>query len=124
MNKIFLSGYLSRDPERKTMRDGLTVAKFGIAVARAFSKDNQADFFNLAAFGNTAEFVCKYFKKGMRAIVEGKLQTYSYTDKNFVKRTDFTVAVDNIEFADSKKKAETPAEVLDEPAEDLDDLPF
>ena len=123
MNKIFLSGYLSRDPERKTMRDGLTVAKFGIAVTRTFSKDNQVDFFNLAAFGNTAEFVCKYFKKGMRAIVEGKLQTYSYTDKNFVKRTDFTVAVDNIEFADSKKKDSGNADNYDDAPQD-NDLPF
>lgn len=116
MNKIFLSGNLTKTPELKVYQN-TTVAKFGIAVRRAFAKNDETDFFNVTAFGKTAEFCSKYFDKGRRAIIEGRLQTSSYTDKDGNKRTGYDVIVENIEFADSKKKAETPAE-------DLDDMPF
>lgn len=116
MNKIFLSGNLTKTPELKIYKN-TTVAKFGIAVRRAFAKDDETDFFNVNAFGKTAEFCGKYFDKGKRAIIEGRLQTNEYIDKDGNKRTSYDVIVDNIEFGDSKKKAETPQD-------DSDDLPF
>lgn len=117
MNKIFLSGNLTRDVDLKIAKNNLAVAKFGIAVRRAFAKDDETDFFNVTAFGKTAEFCGKYFSKGKRAIIEGRLQTSNYTDKDGNNRTAYDVIVDNIEFGDSKKKAETPQE-------DFDDMPF
>lgn len=115
MNKIFLSGNLTRDVDLKIAKNNLAVAKFGIAVNR-FAKD-ETDFFNITAFGKTADFCAKYFSKGTRAFIEGRLQTSTYTDKDGNNRTAYDVIVDNIEFADSKKKAETPQE-------DFDDMPF
>ena len=112
MNKIILSGNLTKTPEVKQY-ESTTVAKFGIAVRR-FAKE-ETDFFNVTAFGKTAEFCGKYFDKGRRAIIEGRLQTSNYTDKDGNKRTSYDVIVESIEFADSKKK---------ETEDDLDNLPF
>lgn len=112
MNKIILSGNLTKTPEIKQYQN-TTVAKFGIAVRR-FSKD-ETDFFNVTAFGKIAEFCGKYFEKGRRAIIEGRLQTSNYTDKDGNKRTSYDVIVENMEFADSKKK---------ESEDDLSGLPF
>lgn len=116
MNKIFLSGNLTRDVDLKIAKNNLAVAKFGIAVKRTFTKNDETDFFNLTAFGKTAEFCGKYFSKGKRAIIEGRLQTNEYTDKDGFKRTGYEVIVDNIEFGESKK-TETPQD-------DSEDLPF
>lgn len=114
MNKIFLSGNLTRDFEVKES-NGKTFARSAIAVKRL----NDTDFFNIVAFGKSAEFCEKYLEKGRRVIIEGRLQSSNYTDKNGVKHTDFSVIVENIEFADSKKK------VVEESApEDDVDLPF
>lgn len=103
MNKIILSGNLTRTPELKIYRS-TSVAHFGIAVNRPFSKNNEVDFFNVVAFGKTAEFCSNYFDKGHRAIITGRLQTDSYTDKDGNNRTGYVVIVDSIDFADSKKK--------------------
>ena len=76
----------------------------GIAVRRQFSKDKDAvDFFNLVAWEKTAEFCGKYFMKGSRVLVEGRLQTSSYENKDGVKVNAVDVLIDNIEFADSKR---------------------
>ena len=120
MNKIFLSGNLTRAPEINYYQS-TSVAKFGLAVNRPFSKNNEVDFFNVVAFGKTAEFCSKYFDKGRRAIIEGRLQTSTYTDKDGVKRTSYDVIVDNIEFGDTKKKEVTNDS---DEQEDLSDLPF
>lgn len=126
MNKVILSGNLTRDPELKQY-SSTTVAKFGLAVSRPTAK-NEPDFFNVAAFGKTAEFIGKYFSKGSRAIIEGRLQNSSYTDKDGNKRTSFEVMVDNIEFGDSKKKSDAepppPATSSNDDIVDDVDLPF
>ena len=122
MNKVILSGNLTRDFETRTYNGSTTVAKSAIAVARNFSKDGETDFFNITAFGKTADFCDKWFTKGSRVFVEGRLQTSNYTDKDGNKRTGYDVIVDNIEFGDSKKKAATndgKPDVIDE-----DDMPF
>lgn len=104
MNKVFLSGNLTRDVEVRHTQSGKAYARMGIAVKRAFSKD-AVDFFNLVAWEKTAEFCGKYFRKGSRVLVEGRLQTSDY-EKGGVKHNAVDVIVDNIEFAgDGKKKA-------------------
>ena len=103
MNKIFLSGNLTREPEVKHTQSGKAWARVGIAVKRPFSKDKDAvDFFNLVAWDKTAEFLGKYFVKGQKTLIEGRLQTNSY-EKDGAKINAVDVIVENVEFADSKR---------------------
>lgn len=105
LNKALLQGRFTADPELRSTQSGVSVTTFALAVNRDFKKEGQpdADFINCVAWRSTAEFVCKYFQKGMQAVVDGSIQTRSYTDKDGNKRTAFEVLVDNIYFADSKK---------------------
>ena len=104
MNKVILSGNLTRDPEIRTTQSGKAYARCGIAVNRPYSKDKDAvDFFNLLAWEKTADFIGKYFKKGQRILIEGRLQTSSY-EKDGVKHNAVDIVVDNAEFADSKRQ--------------------
>lgn len=118
MNKVFISGNLTRDPEIRYTQSGKAYARMGIAVKRPFAKD-AVDFFNLVAWEKTAEFCGKYMHKGSRVLVEGRLQTSSY-EKDGVKHNATDVLIDNIEFAgDGKKKDD-----LDGVPVDDDDTPF
>ena len=124
MNKVILTGNLTRDPELK-IYNGTVVAKCAIAVARpvAKGKDAETDFFNVTAFGATAEFFSKWFSKGSRVIIEGRLQNNNYTDKDGNKHNSTDVIITQLEFGDSKKKAATSAD--GKPDEiDAADLPF
>ena len=109
MNKIFLSGNLTRDPEVRYTQSGKAVARMGIAVKRGWRSKNadtdqpDADFFNLVAWEKTAEFCGRYLTKGSRVIVEGRLQNYSYNAEDGTKRNGVDVIVENIEFGDSKR---------------------
>ena len=124
MNKIFLTGNLARAPELK-IYNGTAVAKCTIAVARPTikGKDAETDFFNVTAFGNTAEFFNNWLSKGSRVIIEGRLQTNSYTDKDGNKRTSTDIIIDKLEFADSKKKAATSNDGKPDENDDID-MPF
>lgn len=107
MNKIILVGRLTKDPEVRYSQNGdkqTCVAKFGLAVNRDFKKDGQqeADFLNITAFGKNGEFAEKYLKKGMRILVEGRVQTGSYTNKEGQKVYTTDVIVERFEFVDSK----------------------
>lgn len=107
MNKVFLSGNLTQDPEVRYSQSGTAFAKTGIAVRRPYSKNNDGqentDFFNLTVFGKQAEFCGRYFRKGSRVLVEGRIQNDNYEDKNGVKHYRVSIIVENIEFADSKR---------------------
>ena len=103
MNKVFLSGNLTRDPEVRYTQTGKAYARMGIAVSRTYSKEKATDFFNLVAWEKTAEFCGRYLRKGGRVLVEGRLQTNSYENKDGVKVNTVEIWVDNIEFADSKR---------------------
>ena len=106
MNKVFLSGNLTRDPEVRYSQSGKAFAKMGIAVKRQFSKDKDAvDFFNMTAFNKTAEFCGNYLHKGSRVLVEGTLQTSTYENKEGVKVNSVEILIDNIEFGDSKRQS-------------------
>ena len=85
MNKVIFMGRLVADPEFSQTQGGKSVCKFRIAVDRAFQKDSQekqSDFFQLVAFGKTAEFVSKYFTNGKPAIIEGRIQNNNFQGKD------------------------------------------
>ena len=106
MNKVFLSGNLTRDPEVRYSQSGMAFARMGIAVnRRSKNKDvKEVDFFNIVAFDKTAEFCGKYLFKGSRVLVEGRLQTSSYEAQDGSKRTNTEILIDNIEFAGGAKR--------------------
>lgn len=104
MNKVILIGRLTADPAINEAKD-TTVARIRIAVDRRMSVE--ADFINVVAFGKTAEFIEKYFSKGKKIVVSGRLQTGSYQnkDKQMVYTTD--VVAEEVDFGDSKKEEST-----------------
>ena len=110
MNKTILMGRLTRDPEvRYTQGDNASaVARFSLAVDRRFKKDGDqtADFINCVAFGKTGEFIEKYGHKGTKFVVEGRIQTGSYTNKDGQKVYTTDVVVEQVEFAESKASAD------------------
>lgn len=110
MNKCVLMGRLTRDPEvRYTQGDNAAaVARFSLAVDRRFKKDGDqtADFINCVAFGKTGEFIEKYGHKGTKFVVEGRIQTGSYTNKDGQKVYTTDVVVEQVEFAESKASAD------------------
>lgn len=113
MNLILLMGRFTADPEIRYSQDNKAIAKFNLAVNRRFKKegDADADFFSCVAFGKTAEFIEKYFHKGMKALVTGELRNNHYTDKDGVKHYSEQVIINNIEFAESKQAgAQTTSE--------------
>ena len=106
LNKIFLQGRLTRDPELRRTGSGTAVTSFSLACDRDFksqSGEKETDFIEVVAWKNTAEFVSKYFSKGRMAVVEGRLQIRDWTDKTGNKRTTAEVVADNVYFADSKR---------------------
>lgn len=108
MNKAVLIGRLGRDPELKyTQGNNTAIARFSIAVDRRFAKDGEqaVDFINCLAFGKTAEFIDKYFTKGMRIAVDGRIQTGSYKDKDGKTVYTTDIVVENCEFCDRKQDA-------------------
>lgn len=105
MNKVILSGNLTRDVEVRYSQSGKAFARMGIAVNRPYSKEKVTDFFNLTAFNKTAEFCGRYMTKGTRVLVEGTLQTSTYENKEGVKVNSVDILVDNIEFAGSKRQS-------------------
>lgn len=127
MNKVILMGHLARDAELKHS-GSVDFARTAIAINRSFGKDKGADFFNLVAFGKTAEFLSKYFQKGSKILVEGHLQTSTYENKDGVKVNAVDVVVDACEFAGAKKQDQPAKSILPddfkvEPADDSA-LPF
>ena len=105
MNKVILSGNLTRDPEVRYSQSGTAFAKTGIAVSRPYSKNSETttDFFNLTVFGKQAEFCGRYLKKGSAVILEGRVENDNYEDKNGVKRYSVNIMVEHIEFGGSKR---------------------
>ena len=104
MNSVQLIGRLTRDPEVRYTDSGASIARFGLAVDRRFKQENgaDADFINIVSFGKTAEFIEKYFHKGMKVALNGRIQTGSYTDKDGKKVYTTDVVAENVEFCESK----------------------
>lgn len=108
MNNVQLVGRLTRDPEVRYSDGGSTVARFSLAVDRRFHKEGQqdVDFISCVSFGKTAEFIEKYFSKGMRMGLIGRIQTGSYTNQEGKKIYTTDVYADNVEFVESKGSSE------------------
>ena len=111
LNRCILMGRLTRDPELRRTQSGTAVASFALAVERDFKDrdtgEKAADFIDIVAWRQTAEFISRYFTKGRLAVVEGRLQTRSYEDKSGNKRKAVDVVADNVYFADSRKDGDS-----------------
>lgn len=104
MNSVQLLGRLVRDPEVRYTDGGATIASLTLAVDRRFKQEGgeTADFISCKAFGKTAEFIEKYFSKGKKLALNGRIQTGSYTNKEGAKVYTTEVIVENVEFVESK----------------------
>jgi len=142
LNNVVLMGRLTADPELRHTPNDIAVTTFSIAVDRDYSRsgaEKQTDFINIVAWRQTAEFVCRYFRKGQLVALRGSIQTRSYNDKEGNKRTAFEVVADNVYFAEPKRNSdsapaapryEEPSSFSNGSANDFeeivgdDDLPF
>lgn len=105
LNKIFVMGRLTHDPELRRTGSGTPVCSFSIACDRDFksqSGEKETDFFDVVAWRATEEFVSKYFTKGRMAVVEGRLQIREWQDKEGNKRRSAEINADNVYFGDSR----------------------
>ena len=105
-NLVVLTGRLTADPELRYTPSNIPVTTFSIAVSRRYKAGEQAeaDFINIVAWRQTAEFVTKYFQKGSLIGIEGSIQTRRYVDKETGKnRTAFEVVANNVQFVESKR---------------------
>ncbi len=136
MNKAILMGRLTRDPElRYTSASNIAVCSFTLAIDRPFKKqgeERETDFIPVVAWRNTAEFCSKYFTKGLRVAVEGRIQTRNWDDAEGKRHYATEVVADQVHFADGKKEGSTDfsrGPQFDSgndfpPIEDDTDLPF
>lgn len=109
LNVVTLMGRLTMNPELKTTVNGINFCSFSIAVNRSYVKQGEertADFINIVAWRNTAEFLCKYFTKGQMIAITGSIQTRNYEDKSGNKRVAFEVIADNVYFTESKANSQ------------------
>ena len=116
INKVLLMGRLTADPELKKTGEGISVVRFTLAVNRPKQKDKEqtADFISCVAFRQTAEFLCKYFRKGSALIAFGNIRTGSYEkDGQKVYTTD--VIVDEVQFGENKQTDTKPKTALTTP---------
>lgn len=105
LNKIFVMGRLTHDPELRRTGSGTPVCSFSIACDRDFksqSGEKETDFFDVVAWRTTGEFVSKYFTKGRMVVVEGRLQIREWQDKEGNKRRSAEINADNVYFGDSR----------------------
>ena len=111
MNKVFLIGNLTRDPELTETPNGIMVCRFSIAVTRDYANadgNRETDFFNITVWRGRAEVCGKYLKKGNKVAVVGSLQNRSYEDKDGVKRTVTDIVASEVEFLTPKGTGEGP----------------
>ena len=127
MNRVFLIGNLTRDPELAETNSGLSVCHFAIAVNRGFASaggERQTDFFNVTVWRGIAENVAKFCKKGNKVAVSGSIQIRQYDDNQGNKRTAVDVIAQEVEFLTSKSASERnvagPVSVIDND----EDMPF
>lgn len=143
LNIVALEGRLVADPELAHTNSGVNVCRLRLAVERSYvaqGQERQADFIDVVAWRQTAEFACRYFQKGQLICVDGALQTRSYQDRDGNKRTAVEVVAQHLHFCGSNRNAQAagsaprpagsvpaaPASGMDDFAEldDTDDLPF
>lgn len=112
VNCAVIMGRLVADPELRTTGSGVSVTSFAVAVDRRFAnkdEEKQADFIDVVAWRQTADFVCKYFRKGSMIAVQGNIQTRLYEDKDGNKRKAVEIVADNVSFCGSKSDSNNSA---------------
>lgn len=141
MNKVFLIGNLTRDPELSETASGVSMCRFAIAVNRPYTNGNgerETDFFNCVAWRGQAETVSKYCKKGKKVAISGSVQIRNYEGNDGVKRTAVDIVVQDLELLSPRENnngdefydapAEKPAPAKKKPAlqsfDDDGDIPF
>ena len=104
LNKVILQGRLTENPELKFTKTDKALTTFSVAVEdnRKTGNERNVNFFRIQAWGASAEFICKYFEKGQMILVDGRLTTSSYTDKNNIKRKDVYIVAEGINFCGAK----------------------
>lgn len=125
MNNVCLMGRLTAEPELKATQSGKMHTQFTVAVNRKFKNQDgnyDADFITVQAWGNTAEFICKYFKKGQMIALNGRIQVDTY-EKDGQKQWSTKVIAENVEFCGGKKDS-GDVKLGEEVVFDDDDLPF
>ena len=113
LNVVAIMGRLVADPELRTTPAGVNVCQFRIACDRNFARQGeqrQADFVDIVAWRQQADFVCKYFSKGSLIAINGRIQTRNYQDKNGNSRTSFAIVSNNINFAGPKSTSAKPVD--------------
>lgn len=133
MNKVFLTGNLTRDPEHRQTASGVSMCTFGIAVQRRFANADgtrDADFFNVTSWRSTADFCANNLTKGRKVAISGYIQTRSY-EQDGVKRYATDIIADEVEILSPRNSASedgAPATPVSKPIDTLDpveeDLPF
>ena len=112
-NKVILVGNLTADPELKQTPSGVSVCRFSIAVQRRFGRNEQgqtpADFFNIVAWRQSAEFVARYFTRGRAILVCGQIQNDNWTDQQGVKHYATDIVADEVNFVDSRNESAASA---------------
>ena len=119
MNKVFLIGHLGKDPEVKRLQSGDSVCNFSIATSSSYKdksgkKQDAAEWHNIVVFGQLADSVGSYLKKGSHVAIEGKIQTRSWEDKQGQKKYTTEINASSVEFLDKKSAS----------VEQTDDVPF
>ena len=122
MNFVVISGRLTKDPEVRFTGEGLSIARYTLAVDRPKRKDQEAkaDFFNCTAFGKNAEFAEKYLKKGTKILLDGSMQQDNYTGKDGKTVYAWQLIVNHQEFCESRKEAAPPKEEEKKQSEFMD----
>jgi len=148
LNKVFIMGNLTRDPELKTLPSGSSVANFGIATNRVWrnqqgEKQEEVQFHNVVVFGKQADTVSQYLKKGSSVFVEGRLQTRNWEAQDGTKRTKTEIVAERVQFGPRRSgggfvgqekegagkgnvKQEEQLETIEYPEEDIkpEEIPF
>ena len=112
INSVVLMGRLTYEPELRTTPNGLSVIRFQIACDRNYQakgEERKADFIDITAWRQTAEFISRYFHKGSMIAVEGSIQTDNFVDKDGNNRKSVTVVANNVSFCGSKAESGTTA---------------
>ena len=129
MNRVFLSGNLTRDPEIKVSEKGTSIALFSLAVNRFYrnregelTKDTH--FFQVEAFSRQAEICQQYLKKGQKVVIEGRLRQQSWEAKDGSRRSKISVITEQIQFLSPQGQRVSPVAALLEPGVEEDEIPF
>lgn len=133
LNKIFIVGRLTRDPEQRTMPNGRAVSNFGMATNRVWTdkesgeKQEQTEFHNIVAFGKLAEICNQYLNKGQLVLIEGRIQTRSWEDQGGNRRSRTEIIAESMQMgpkAGGRAAPEAPEETTEEvPVEDVEEEP-